>query len=129
MPIRKANLYRRMAKALQTNHVADNLLERNFTECGPRNVLLTDITYIPYHGTFVYLSTILDAYTKQILSYVLRDSLEADFVLETVKKLIQDHGIELAKETLIHSAQGCHYTSTSFIQLVNDTELRQSMSL
>lgn len=127
-PVRKANPYRRMAKALKTNHVADNLPERKFTEYGPRKVLLTDITYIPYNGKFAYLSTILDAYTKQILSYVLSDSLEVDFVLETVKKLVEEHGIGLTKETLIHSDQGCHYTSTSFIQLVNDKELRQSMS-
>lgn len=127
-PIRKANPYRRMAKALKTNNVADNLLNRKFMEYGPRKVLLTDITYIPYNGTFAYLSTILDAYTKQILSYVLSDSLEVDFVLETVQKLIKNHGIELTKETLIHSDQGCHYTSTSFIQLVNNKELRQSMS-
>lgn len=127
-PIRKANPYRRMARAIQTNHVADNLLGRKFTEYGPRKVLLTDITYIPYHGTFAYLSTILDAYTKQVLSYVLSDSLEVDFVLETVEKLTREHGIELTKETLIHSDQGCHYTSTSFIRLVSDKELRQSMS-
>ena len=127
-PIRKANPYRRMAKAIKTNNVADNLLNRKFTEYGPRKVLLTDITYIPYNGTFAYLSTILDAYTKQILSYVISDSLEVDFVLETVNKLIKNHGIELTKETLIHSDQDCHYTSTSFIQLVNDKELRQSMS-
>ena len=127
-PIRKANPYRRMAKALKTNHTAENLLERKFREYGSRKVLLTDITYIPYNGTFAYLSTILDAYTKQILSYVLSDSLEVDFVLETVKKLIRDHGIELTKETLIHSDQGCHYTSMRFIELVRDKELRQSMS-
>ena len=127
-PIRRANPYRRMAKAIKTNNVADNLLGRKFTEYGPRKVLLTDITYIPYNGKFAYLSTILDAYTKQILSYVLSDSLEVDFVLETVNKLIKTHGIELTKETLIHSDQGCHYTSSSFIQLVNDKELRQSMS-
>jgi len=70
----------------------------------------------------------LDAYTKQILAYVLSDSLEVDIVLETVEKLIKKHGIELAKETLIHSDQGCHYTSIRFIQLVKDEELRQSMS-
>lgn len=127
-PVRKANPYRRMAKALKTNRVADNLLNRKFTESGPRKVLLTDITYIPYHGTFAYLSTILDAYTKQVLSYVLSDSLEVDFVLETVRKLITNHGIELTKETLIHSDQGYHYTSIRFIQLINDEELRQSMS-
>jgi transposase InsO family protein len=117
-----------MAKALKTNNVADNLLNRNFKEYGPRRVMLTDITYIPYEGKFAYLSTILDAYTKQILSYVLSDSLEVDFVLETVEKLVKTHGIELTKETLIHSDQGCHYTSTSFIRLVNDKDLRQSMS-
>lgn len=89
---------------------------------------MTDITYIPYEGTFCYLSTILDAYTRQILSYVLSDSLEVDFVLETVKKLLKDHRVELDSETLIHSDQGCHYTSTSFIQLIKDSKLRQSMS-
>ena len=127
-PIRKANPYRRMAKALKTNNVADNILNRKFKEYGPRKVLLTDITYIPYNWKFAYLSTVLDAYTKQILSYVLSDSLEVDFVLETVNKLIKNHGIELTKETLVHSDQGCHYTSASFIQLINDKELRQSMS-
>lgn len=51
-PIRKANPYRRMAKAIRTNKVADNLLQREFKAYGPRKVLLTDISYIPYNGTF-----------------------------------------------------------------------------
>ena len=62
-PIRKANPYRRMAKALQTNNVADNILNREFRKHGPRTVLLTDITYIPYNNTRCYLSTVLDAFT------------------------------------------------------------------
>lgn len=127
-PVRRANPRRRIAKALKTNNVADNLLNREFKEHGARNVLLTDITYIPYNSKFCYLSTILDAYTKQILSYVLSDSLEVDFVLETVEQLIRNHGIELTKETLIHSDQGCHYTSIRFIELVKNKELRRSMS-
>ena len=127
-PIRKANPYRRMAKALKTNNYADNLLQREFECYGPRYVLLTDITYIPYNGEFAYLSTILDAYTKQVLSYVLSDSLEIDFVKETVENLIRDHGITLHKETLIHSDQGSHYTSATFIQIIEDCDLRRSMS-
>lgn len=91
-------------------------------------VLLTDITYLPYAGRFAYLSTILDAFTKQILSYVLSESLEVDFVLETVERLIADHGISLHAETIIHSDQGCHYTSRSFINILYDKKLRQSMS-
>ena len=127
-PIRKANPYRRMAKALKTNNVADNLLNREFKLHGPRAILLTDITYLPYNGTKCYLSTILDAYTKEILSYVLSESLEVDFVLETVNQLIDNHGVILTDETLVHSDQGYHYTSYSFIQILKDKELRQSMS-
>ena len=127
-PIRKANPYRRMAKAIKTNNYADNLLQREFECYGPRYVLLTDITYIPYNGMFAYLSTILDAYTKQILAYVLSSSLEVDFVKETVEILLRDHGVSLHKETLIHSDQGSHYTSTTFIRIIEDAELRRSMS-
>lgn len=127
-PVRKANPYRRMAKALRTSHVADNLVNREFEDHGPRKVLLTDITYIPYNGRFCYLSTILDAFTKQILSYALSESLELDFVLKSVEQLVERHGISLSTKTLIHSDQGCHYTSYRFIQIVKDAELRQSMS-
>ena len=86
-PIRQANPYRRMAKALKTNNVADNILNREFKEHGPRMILLTDITYIPYNNTRCYLSVILDAFTKEVLSYVLSNSLEVDFVLDTVNQL------------------------------------------
>lgn len=127
-PIRKANPYRRMAKALKTSNVADNLLRREFECYGPRMVLLTDITYLPYNGIFAYLSSILDAFTKQILAYVVSDSLEVDFVLETVNHLIEDHGVSLHDETIVHSDQGYHYTSYSFINILKDKKLRQSMS-
>lgn len=127
-PIRKANPYRHMAKAMKTDSVADNLLNREFEMHGPRKVLLTDISYIPYNGVFCYLSTILDAYTKQVLSYVLSESLELDFVMDTVTQLIETYGISLDAETLIHSDQGCHYTSRRFRQILSDCNLRQSMS-
>lgn len=127
-PIRKANPYRRMAKALKTSNVAENILNREFKKYGPRMVLLTDITYIPYNNTRCYLSVILDAFTKEVLSYVLSTSLEVDFVLETVNQLIEKHSISLSTDTLVHSDQGFHYTSYSFIQILKDKQLRQSMS-
>lgn len=120
-PVREANPYRRMAKALKTDTTADNLLNRQFKEHGLRKVLLTDITYIP-------LSVILDAFTKQVLAYVLSESLELDFVLETVNLRIERHGVSLDAETLIHCDQGCHYTSKKFRQIVRESNWRQSMS-
>lgn len=127
-PIRKANPYRRMAKALKTSNYAENLVQREFTIHGPRKVLLTDITYLPYKDTFAYLSTIIDAFTKQVLSYVLSDSLKLDFVLLTIEQLVQEHGIELSQETIIPSDQGVHYTSYKFMEIVTNAGLRQSMS-
>ena len=74
------------------------------------------------------MSTIIDACTKELLAWVVSPSLEVDFVLETVNQLIEKHGISLTTETLIHSDQGSHYTSLSFVQLIKNSELRQSMS-
>ena len=56
------------------------------------------------------------------------ESLEVDFVLETVEQMVKRHGVSLNKETVIHSDQGTHYTSLKFIQLVESRELRRSMS-
>jgi len=128
-PIRKANPHRRMAKALKTSNIAPNLLNREFETRGPRAVLLTDITYI-INGKAprCYMSTIIDACTKELLAWVLSESLEIDFVLETVNQLIRDHGISLNAKTLINSDQGTHYTSIQFSKLIKDSKLRQSMS-
>lgn len=96
-PIRKPNPYRRIAKAMQTSRVAPNLLNREFRASGARSVLLTDITYIPRRnfGTsgnqlYSYVSVIMDAYTKQVLACVVSSSITVDFVLETVKQLMDE---------------------------------------
>lgn len=128
-PIRTANPYRRLKKAMQTDRTSPNLLNREFRSHGARRILLTDITYIPRHkGRFSYLCVIMDAYTKEVLSWVLSDSLEVDFVLLAVNKLIEKYGKQLMTDALIHSDQGCHYTSTKFVDLLKDSNIRQSMS-
>ena len=71
----------------------------------------------------VYLSVIKDAYTKQVMVYVVSESLAVDFVIETVNVLMQDHGIPLNEDIILHSDQGCHYTSISFRQLLKDKKL------
>ena len=127
-PIRKANPYRRMAKALKTNTVFPNVVNRRFTAYGPRKVILTDITYLFYENGACYLSTVLDAYTREILAYQLSRTLQVDFVIKTIDKLVEAHGIELDDETIVHSDQGCHYTSKAFIAKLRDSQFIQSMS-
>ena len=127
-PIRKANPYRQMMRAIQTSHRADNIVNRRFTEAGPRTILLTDITYIPDEDGFCYLSSVKDAVTRECLAHVLSRTMEEEFVLETIEQLMSRHGFTMNAKTLIHSDQGPHYTSVRFIDLLKDNGLRQSMS-
>jgi len=130
-PIRQANPYRQMMKAMHTNKIASNIVNRNFRLYGPRSVLLTDITYIRNaDDKFTYLSAIIDAYTRQVLAYACSDSLEIDFVLETVRRLLDKHGdtLNIGEKTLFHSDQGAHYTSHALVDILNNSGLRQSMS-
>lgn len=128
-PIRKPNPYRRMAKAKQENTTKPNILNREFESKTPKAAILTDITYIRYgRGKWAYLSVMKDCCTHQILSYALSETLAEDFVLETVRQLIQNHDIPKGQKTLIHSDQGAHYTAIQFQQLLTKEELRQSMS-
>ncbi|KOP68026.1 transposase [Bacillus sp. FJAT-18019] len=124
-PIRKANPYRRMAKATQEHRVLQNELNRKFKQGVPGKVLLTDITYLFYgQGKKAYLSTIQDACTNEILAYQVSDKITLDIALETVKKLKNNRSITLTSDALIHSDQGFHYTNPVFQKV----GLKQSMS-
>lgn len=128
-PIRKPNPYKKMLKESEVSEVAENLLERKFREYGPRYVLLTDITYLFYgRGNKAYLSSIKDAYTKEILAHVVSLNMKEDFVLETINILMNNHKHELKTNALMHSDQGIHYKAYTFKELLNNSQLRQSMS-
>lgn len=128
-PIRKPNPYKKIAKAVEESSVAPNILEREFDKYGPRTILLTDITYLHYgDGKTAYLSTILDAYTKEILAWVCSESMEVTFVIKTLQQLDEKHGEELQDAVLIHSDQGVHYKSHAFQNALADRKLIQSMS-
>ena len=126
-PVRAPNPYRRMMQDMQTDHVAANVVSRSFRQ-GARKVLLTDITYLFYKGGVCYLSAILDAFTHEILAYQISESLKVKFVIETVNELILRHGSTLDDTTVVHSDQGCHYTSNAFIEKLKDAGFIQSMS-
>lgn len=127
-PYRQPNPYRQMQRNMRTNTVFANEVNREFFKSGPRKVLLTDITYLFYDNKVCYLSTILDAFTREILAYKLSRNLQVEFVILTVDKLIKEYGCELDDTTIVHSDQGCHYTSKAFIKAIHENSLIQSMS-
>ncbi|WP_078232895.1 IS3 family transposase, partial [Clostridium botulinum] len=128
-PIRKANPYRRMAKATKEHRVVPNLLQRNFKQGIPGKILLTDITYIPYGiNQMAYLSVIKDSSSNDILAYHVSDRITLDIATTTIYKLISLHKHTLHKDAFIHSDQGVHYTSPKFQKLLRENNLGQSMS-
>ena len=127
-PIRKPNPYKKFYKISNLARTAPNILNREFEEHGPRTILLTDITYLFYKGGQCYLSVIIDCFTKQVLAYKVSQSLAVDFVLETVNELMDKHGSELNTDVLLHCDQGVQYRSYSFVELLQNKGIRQSMS-
>jgi Transposase and inactivated derivatives len=91
--VRKANPYRRLAKATKEHRVVGNHLQRAFKPGVAGKVLLTDVTYLPYgNHAMAYLSTVKDAQTNEILAYQLSNNLKIEFVLNTIKQLVEKHG-------------------------------------
>lgn len=128
-PIRKANPYKRIARATKEHSVVPNLLNRNFKQDIPGKVLLTDITYLPYSdGNMAYLSTVKDSSTNEILAYNLSDRITLEIATDTINKLMKNKNFKLREETFIHSDQGSHYTSPTFQKLLKSYNLGQSMS-
>ena len=127
-PYRKPNPYRQMQREMRTDVTFPNKVNREFFSYGARKVLLTDITYIFCKDGVCYLSTILDAFTREVLAYRLSTNLQVEFVINTVKDLVEEYGCELDDTTIVHSDQGCHYTSKAFIKALSENAIIQSMS-
>ena len=85
-----------------------NLLNRDFHPGSPNAAWCTDITYIWTCGGFVYLASIMDLYSRKIISWTLGETLEAKWVLEAVRKAKEERHV--AQPLVIHSDRGIQYT-------------------
>lgn len=63
-----------------------NILDEKFNPNSPDAIWCTDITYIWTYEGFVYLTSIMDLYSRKIISWVLSDTLETKWVVEAVNK-------------------------------------------
>lgn len=128
-PIRKRNPYKKMQQANQEHHKAENILNRNFKQSIPGKVLLTDITYLKYgQRKTAYLSTIKDSCTNEIVAYNLSEYMDIQLVINTFKKIKNNTLSLFTKDTLVHSDQGCHYTSAEYKRILKKLNVQQSMS-
>ena len=89
----------------------------------PNQVWAIDITYISIGHTHMYLTAIIDWYSRFIVGWALSDTLETAPVLEAVEQAIKTHGIP----SIVNSDQGSQFTSGEYIDLLRGYGIRQSM--
>lgn len=110
-------------------HIAENILNREFTAEKPNEKWLTDVTEFKYYvrgeKKKVYLSAILDLYDRRIVAYMIGDSNNNPLVFDTFDKAIKENP---DAHPIFHSDRGFQYTSKTFHQKLVDQKMTQSMS-
>ena len=113
----KMNLSNRMKQA----KVCPYLL-RNAVIDRPNQAWSIDITYIPMKHGFLYLTAIIDWYSRCIVGWDVDDTLDTTMVINACNK-----AFKIAKPLIINSDQGSQFTSDKYIDFIRDNGIRQSM--
>lgn len=89
----------------------------------PNQVWSTDITYIPMKKGFMYLTAIIDVYSRKIVGWGISNSLSAQWCKNVLEEAILKHG----KPHIVNSDQGAQYTSALWTQYLGNQEIQISM--
>lgn len=110
-------------------HIAENILNRDFHADKPNEKWLTDITEFKYYvdgeKKKVYLSAILDLFDRRIVAYVIGDSNNNKLVHDTFDNAIVANP---DAHPIFHSDRGFQYTSNAFHTKLEEQKMVQSMS-
>ena len=83
----------------------------------------TDITYIPTPKGFIYLTAVIDWYSKKILSYRVSNSMDKSFCIEVLNEALSLY----PKPEIFNTDQGSQYTSTEFTNILKKHQIKISM--
>lgn len=106
--------------------VAPNLLERKFSANAPDQKWATDVTELRVGEEKVYLSTVKDLFSREIVAHELSSRPTMDLVNSMLKKALARLGPGQAP--MLHSDQGWHYQMPEYRKLLSDHNVAQSMS-
>lgn len=102
-----------------------NLLNRDFHVGVPRNIYVTDITYVPVVGGWVYKCVMKALYNNEILAWTISAHPDAELCVRTLEKLSEKRDLRGA---IIHSDRGATYTSRAYRTRLRELGAVQSMS-
>lgn len=89
-----------------------NILQQQFNPAEPNAVWVSDITYIVTVIGFVYLTSIMDLFSRKIIAWVLSTTLEAQHVVDCVNLAKQKRHVD--KPLVFHNDRGSQYVSDAF---------------
>jgi putative transposase len=102
-----------------------DLVERDFTATRPNELWVADITYVPTAAGFLYLSVVLDVFSRCIVGWAMAGHLRTELVLAALNMALSQRRPE--REGVIHhSDQGSQYTSLVFGQRCQRAGVRPS---
>lgn len=100
-------------------------LIKDLTVIAPRTVYASDFTYIRFDRSFVYLATVIDLYTREIVGWKLGSRHTSELVKAALLDTIHRTG---CAPRIIHSDQGSEYQSYDYTSLVKSYDIKISMS-
>ena len=106
--------------------IADNLLARTFKQEEANRCWVTDTTYIATKEGWLYLTTMIDLYSRRVVGWACGDSIDANLAVEALKKAL--HERKPKPGLIIHSDRGSQFASHIFKDTLNAAGAVASMS-
>lgn len=111
----------------EKNKIFPNLLKQNFTADAKNKIWCTDFTYMRLsNGQTRYNCTIMDLYDRSVVASLDSSRINTDLAIDTLKRAINNE--EPGLGMILHSDQGCQFTSWAFVDFCRSRGIMQSMS-
>ena len=104
---------------------APDLVQRDFTASAPDRLWVADITYVATGEGWLYLATVLDAWSRRIVGWAMGDTLRTELVVDALNMAVWNR--RPAAGVVHHSDRGAQYTSLTFSRRCRDAGLTPSM--
>jgi len=125
----KAIRKKKYKRTTDSNHnlpIKDNLLGRNFNVTQPNKVWVSDITYIPTARGWLYLTVVIDLYSRKVVGWSMNRRMTKQLVIDALDMAIKNRDPD--KGLIFHSDRGSQYASHKFQRKLWENGFRSSMS-
>jgi len=106
-------------------HQIPDLLARDFTAEQPGQKLVGDITYIPTWQGWLFLATVIDCHTREVIGWAMDDHYRTPLIQKAIRMAAVNH--RLAGDVVFHSDRGSNYTSAEYSATLYGLGIRQSV--